>query len=188
MVILVTISDFVLNKILLLGWDSLWFWRILSFIAILVLILTKGRLFVNKEIIIHDKEIYQKSKQIMSDEKLHDILNEIYGEHLENSYFDILNEYRMFFKPQDNKYLSKKLDRVSSNVLSSLDNLLKYISLHFDIRKNNQRFIFFEPHKKDSGKYMDELRGLRDERNNLLDSDEEKFSNYIKLKRNILKI
>jgi len=161
MVVLATILDFVVNNILLLVWDSIWFWRILSFLAILVLILNKDNLFNNKEIIIHDKEIYQKSKQIMSDEKLQDILIEIGCEYLENCHYDILNKYKIYFKPQDNKYLSKNLNTASNNVLSSLDNLLKFLSLHYYDRENNDRLIFFEPHKKDRGKHMDELKDIQ---------------------------
>ncbi len=41
---------------------------------------------------------------------------------------------------------------------------------------------------KDRGKQINELRELRKERNNLLDTVEDKFSYYIKLKRKLLKI
>ena len=70
----------------------------------------------------------------------------------------------------------------------SIDNLQNYISLHFDYMKNHNCIIFFETNMKDRGKQINELRELRKERNNLLDTVEDKFSYYIKLKRKLLKI
>lgn len=174
MIILERIFDFIVNEVLSVIWDSIWIWRILCFAVIFIIIILlkyKNRLFLQIEMINHDKRIFTESNNILNEQSITDFLSKIEFRVIEEDtegYFFL--RYLEFFDQVGNKFLNQKINKSLQDVYFKFNNLSRFIGKHFMDKPGKAcGRLFFEPDIKyndpndEYDKYFDEMILLRNE-------------------------
>ena len=144
---------FIFNKLILIVWDSIWFWRIsfiISFIIILILIKYKYHILFKKSIIKHDLNIFHQINDFFSERKISDFLNKLDYQVINCEDIDFIKSFHGFFEETGNQYLIKSIRKCLLELSNSLNKLLDFISNHFMThnRRPHDERLHFEPDLK----------------------------------------
>jgi len=178
-------------------WDSVSFWRIMTLGIITVLaisILFRKQLrtpFLKPNRIEHDKTIFKRSNNVMNERYLLNLLDELgtnYG--YSSSSWRSLDLFCGFFEETSNQYLMKKLQKVSLNLVSSLNSMRTFCALQFFHQKGSSDYLELQPeiHFSPEPEKEIQFQQLAQELGKLIEVTEKDYKKYRELIKKELNI
>lgn len=92
----------------------------------------------NNEIILHDRKIFEKSKEILTEIQFTDFLECILTDHsyMSKDSNNLIN-FVYYFQLPENKFINMSLNQTTEDLLKSIGDLLNFINYNFFIYPNN---------------------------------------------------
>lgn len=172
-------------------WESLFFWRSVSLVAItiiIVFIIFRKKIkefFLKNDHLLHDKTIFKKLDECISERDLIDLFYRLQSEDgLDENSIDKIGEILSISEEEGNKYINKKLAKKSEEFIYYLNKLNDFMVIHFFPHKNIESWYTLEPELKKDTDY----KKFRDELDNKINITRKKYKNYRLTVREIINI
>jgi hypothetical protein len=152
--------------------------------------------FIEKERnhIVHDKGIFENSDQIMSESTLFDgLLKQLELTHCcDEHLIKNVDRFCSFFEKESNQYIVKKLQKTSSSLVASLNELRLFITRRFsgvyDYSLHDGRLCMRPDLVEKVGRSTPEYSELMEELNNHINMIKEKYRKYRRLIKTTLNV
>ena len=126
-------------------WGTLIFWRTLALISlglIIAAVLRKDwliRFLISPETREHDRSVFQRADDIMSESDLYRMLEQLAADH---SYFQSqrrqIAEFILNFEQVGNWYIRKSMANSTKKLIKSLNSFMEFKAVHFFVHPQNQ--------------------------------------------------
>lgn len=179
-------------------WNSIELWRNACFILLVLfglIYLFRQKLIKlvsRKDMIEHDKKVFVRSNEILSERKVLDALEILEGFYRYGDNYLLNSEvFCRFFEEEGNSYLNKNLKNSSKDLILSISKLNSFIAKHFFLESRSQpgpnfTFELFPEDIDERGRKSERYLEAEKQLPNLTKSVRISYSKYRKLIKELL--